>query len=379
MAKFCHMIPKIPSSGSSLSMEKHKEEPVNFGRSLIVPSVQELAKQSITKIPPRYVQHHHHPASDDAPTASMPVIDLHCLFAEPCGSLAYSFELNKLHTASKEWGFFQVINHGISESLLEDFKREIMNFFKLPMEEKLKLWQEEDNHEGFGQLFVVSEEQKLDWSDMFYITTLPHNLRKSQLFQKLPIILREKLEAYSMEMKRLAVAILGQMAKALGMDTEEMSELFQDGVQSVRMNYYPPCPQPEVALGFSPHSDADALTILYQLNETAGLQIRKDGKWVTIKPRADALIVNIGDILEIVSNGVYKSVEHRAIVNSNNERMSVATFYSPNMGTELGPARSLVAEHHVAHFRRVPIDEYFKEFFARKLDGKSYLDFMKLE
>ncbi|KVI00918.1 Non-heme dioxygenase N-terminal domain-containing protein, partial [Cynara cardunculus var. scolymus] len=321
------------------SMETHKEEEedqeaVNFGRSLLVPSVQELAKQPLTKIPLRYVrQFHHQPLSDDT-TPSVPVIDLHTLLETASGSSTYSSELNKLHTASKQWGFFQVINHGISESLLEDFKREVLNFFKLPMEEKQMLWQKADNHEGFGQLFVVSEEQKLDWSDMFYITTLPHNLRKSQLFQKLPLILREKLEAYSKEMKKLAMAILGQMAKALEMDGDEMRELFHDGVQSIRMNYYPPCPEPELALGFSPHSDADALTILYQLNQTEGLRIRKDGKWVAIKPLPNALVVNIGDIME-----------HQATVTSNNERFSVATFYSSNMGTELGPARSLVAKH----------------------------------
>ncbi|KAL8199361.1 hypothetical protein R6Q57_012929 [Mikania cordata] len=156
----------------------------------------------------------------------------------------------------------------------------------------------------------------------------PHRLCRSLIFasclQKLPFVqkyamidlvvlnCREKFEAYSMEMKRLAVAILGQMALALGMDTQEMTELFQDGVQSVRMNYYPPCPQPEMALDFSSHYDADALTILYQLNQTTGLQIRKDGNWVTVKPRPDALVVNVGDILEITSNGVYKSIEHQA-------------------------------------------------------------------
>ncbi|PWA76605.1 protein SRG1 [Artemisia annua] len=366
-----------------MSMDKHNEEAVNFGRSLIVPSVQELAKQSITKIPPRYAHQHDdqvqlNVSCDGELTSSVPVIDLQCLFANANESSVYSSELNKLHTASKEWGFFQVINHGISESLLDDFKKEVLNFFDLPMEEKQKLWQQEDNHEGFGQLFVVSEEQKLDWSDMFYITTLPHDLRKSQLFQKLPLNLRQKLEAYSAEIKKLAMAILGQMAKALGMDDTEITELFQDGVQSMRMNYYPPCPEPEMAVGFSPHSDADALTILYQLNTTEGLQIRKDGKWVTIKPLPNALVVNIGDIMEIVSNGVYKSIEHRAVVNSDYERLSVATFYSSTMGTELGPAQSLVAQHTVANFRRVPLEEYFKGFFARKLDGKSYLDFMKV-
>ena len=74
--------------------------------------------------------------------------------------------------------------------LLEDFKREVIELFKLPMEEKKKLWQQEDNHEGFGQLFVVSEEQKLDWSDMFVIVTLPPHLRKVDLFHELPSKLR---------------------------------------------------------------------------------------------------------------------------------------------------------------------------------------------
>lgn len=74
--------------------------------------------------------------------------------------------------------------------MLEKFRTDVENFFELPYEEKKKLWQQPDNHEGFGQLFVVSEQQKLDWSDMFYITTLPLNLRKTELFEKLPVELR---------------------------------------------------------------------------------------------------------------------------------------------------------------------------------------------
>ncbi|KAK6917258.1 Non-hem dioxygenase N-terminal domain [Dillenia turbinata] len=328
---------------------------VNFGKSLFVPSVQELARQPITNIPPRYIR-----ADDDGPiavfdgasTPSVPVIDLQILLHEdPMNS-----ELEKLHSACKEWGFFQIVNHGVSAFLLEKFKTEIGDFFKLPYEEKKKLWQQPDNHEGFGQLFVVSEEQKLDWSDI------------------------ETLEAYSLEAENLAMTILTQMAKALGMKTEEMTQLFNDGgVQSMRMNYYPPCPEPDIAIGFTPHSDADALTILYQLNDTDGLQIRKDGKWVPVKPLENAFVVNIGDIMEIVSNGVYKSIEHRAIVNSAKERLSVATFYSSKLDSDLGPASSLISHKNPPVFRRMPLELYFKEFFARKLKGKSYLDFMKIE
>ncbi|KAK4491612.1 hypothetical protein RD792_002367 [Penstemon davidsonii] len=355
-------------------------EVINFGESLIVPSVQELSKEPIVNIPTRYVR-----PDQDSPMLvdsekfpSVPVIDLQELLSKETGNneLAKNGAFSRNDYCYRELHCI-IIHHGVSATLLEKFRNEVTDFFKLPIEEKRTLWQQPDNHEGFGQLFVVSEEQKLDWSDMFYITTLPINLRMIDLFEKLPIELRETMEAYSAEMKRVAKTFLNQLAKALNMDDEEMRELFSEGVQSMRMNYYPPCPEPDLAIGFNPHSDADALTILFQLNETDGLQIRKDGKWVPVKPLQNSFVVNVGDIMEIVSNGEYKSIEHRATVNSSKDRLSVATFYSSNLNSELGPARSLLGPNNPAVFRRMPIDQYFKDFFARKLNGKSYLDFMK--
>ncbi|XP_049380349.1 protein SRG1-like [Solanum stenotomum] len=355
-------------------MESKPVAKMNFGKSLLVPSVQELAKQHLTNIPARYVR----PEQESPVTyagALVPVIDLQKLISGD----SMDSELQKLHSACQQWGFLQVINHGVTPSILEDFKREVIDLFKLPMEEKKKLWQQEDSFEGFGNSFVVSEEQKLDWNDMFGIMTLPLRIRKVDLFQKLPSNLRGIIEAYSNEIKNLAMIIVCQLAKALRIDENEMRELFSDGMQSMRMNYYPPCPEPHKTIGFSPHSDADALTILFQLDETEGLQVRKDDIWVPIKSLPNALIVNIGDMMEIVSNGVYKSIEHRAIVNSNKERLSVATFSTFNLDSELGPAHSLIGPNNPPIFRRVVVQKYLQDFFARKLDGKSYLDVMKVE
>ncbi|KAL0542710.1 hypothetical protein IC582_017784 [Cucumis melo] len=358
------------------SMESNTQM-VDFGTSIIVPSVLELTKRAIPKIPLRYERLDQDPPIDPGRESgpSVPVVDIHGLAV---GGSA-SPEIDKLHSACKEWGFFQIINHGVSTTLLEEFRMEVESFFNLPYDEKKLLWQDSKNQEGFGQLFVVSEEQKLDWSDMFYITTLPLNLRKPHLFQRLPPKLRETLEAYSTEVKKLAMVILDHLAGALKMDVEEMRELFGDGVQSVRMNYYPPCPVPDKAIGFSAHSDADALTILYQLNEVEGLQIRKDGRWIAVKPLPNAFVVNIGDIMEIVSNGVYKSIEHRVSSNFSKERLSVATFYSLNLNSEVGPAKSLIGPHNPAVFQRVMLEKYFRDFFARKLEGKSYLEHMRIE
>ncbi|KAK2642694.1 hypothetical protein Ddye_024457 [Dipteronia dyeriana] len=168
--------------------------------------------------------------------------------------------------------------------------------------------------------------------------------------------------------------ILNLMAKALRMEPNDMIELFEEGMQAMRMNYYPPCPQPELVIGLNPHSDATGLTIVLQLNEMEGLQIRKDGMWVPVKPLPDAFIVNIGDILEIVTNGIYHSIEHRAIVNSSKERLFIATFYNPKLEGDMDPAPSLITPETPALFRRIGFTEYFKGFFFARTAGKIISD-----
>ncbi|TKY49255.1 SRG1 protein [Spatholobus suberectus] len=347
------------------------------GTSLLVPSVQELAKQNISTVPQRYIQPQHEDIvviSEPNSVLDIPVINMHNLFSEESGSS----ELDKLHLACKEWGFFQLINHGVSPSLVEKVKLEIQDFFNLPMSEKKKFWQSPKHMEGFGQAFVVSEDQKLDWADLFFMTTLPKHLRMPHLFPQLPLPCRDTLELYSQELKNLAMVVVEQLGKALKMEETEMGELFEDGIQSMRMNYYPPCPQPEEVIGLRPHSDGVGLTILLQVSDVEGLQIRKEGTWVPVKPLPNAFIVNIGDILEIISNGIYRSVEHRAIVNSEKERISIATFHTSKHDGVIGPAASLITEKTPARFKRIELKEFLENLFARKLDGKRYLDTMRI-
>ncbi|KAK1557534.1 hypothetical protein Q3G72_026345 [Acer saccharum] len=349
----------------------------NLGSSLPVPCVQELAKEPLTAVPPRYVRPDQDPPfiSNTTSSPQVPVVDLIRLLSGD----SMESELEKLHYACQKWGFFQLINHGVSTSLVEKVKVEIQEFFKLPIEEKKKYCQQAGDLEGYGQAFVVSEEQKLDWADMFHFITLPTHLRKPHLLPNLPLPLRDALEAYSTELRNLAMKILNLMAKALRMEPNDMIELFEEGMQVMRMNYYPPCPQPELVIGLNPHSDATGLTILLQLNEMEGLQIRKDGLWVPVKPHPDAFIVNIGDILEIVTNGIYHSIEHRATVNSSKERLSIATFYNPKLEGDMGPAPSLITPETPALFRRISVTDYLKGYFSRELRGKSYVDVMRIQ
>ncbi|KAK7335193.1 hypothetical protein VNO80_26969 [Phaseolus coccineus] len=345
------------------------------GTSLLVPSVQELSKESLSNVSQRYIQpqYEEQMVSDD--TLQIPVIDMKKLLSQESGSS----ELAKLHLACKEWGFFQIINHGVSSSLVEKIKLEIKEFFNLPMSEKKKFWQSSEHMEGFGQLFVVSEDQKLDWSDIFYMTTLPTKSRIPHLFPQLSLPLRETLELYSEKMKDLAMVIIGEMGKGLEIEEREMRELFEDGIQMMRMNYYPPFPEPENVIGLTNHSDGGALTILLQLNQVEGLQIRKDGMWIPVKPLPNAFVVNVGDIMEIVTNGTYRSIEHRAIVNSEKERLSFATFYSPREDAVIGPWPCFITEQTPPQFKSIKVNQYFKDFFSRKLEGKSFRDAMRIK
>jgi len=119
---------------------------------------------------------------------------------------------------------------------------------------------------------------------------------------------RDDLERYCGELKKLAMKIIELMGSALSVERKEIRELFGEGVQSMRMNYYPPCPEPEVVMGLNPHSDGGGLTILLQANEMEGLQINKDGMWIPVKPLPNSFIINLGDMLEVLNSFITKTI-----------------------------------------------------------------------
>lgn len=111
----------------------------------------------------------------------------------------------------------------------------------------------------------------------------------------------ETLEAYSREIRKLCKNLLKYIAISLCLDENIFEEMFGVAVQAVRMNYYPACPRPDLVLGLSPHSDGSALTVLQQgKGNSVGLQILKDSTWVPILPIPNALVINIGDTIEVI-------------------------------------------------------------------------------
>ena len=109
------------------------------------------------------------------------------------------------------------------------------------------------------------------------------------------------MDAYNVEIKNLAVKILSLIAENLHLKPGYFEQYFGNTYQKMRMNYYPTCPRPDLVLGLSPHADGNAITLLLQDKEVEGLHVRKDDKWVAVQPIPYALVINIGNLLEVRS------------------------------------------------------------------------------
>ncbi|KAK9164351.1 hypothetical protein Syun_005253 [Stephania yunnanensis] len=172
-------------------------------------------------------------------------------------------------------------------------------------------------------------------------------------------------------MEKLSYKLLELIALSLGLPAERFSDYFENDTSFVRLNHYPPCPSPELALGVGRHKDSGALTVLSQ-DDVGGLEVRrKDGEWTKVKPIPDSYIINVGDIIQVWSNDRYKSIEHRVKVNSERERFSIPFFFNPAHHVMVKPMEELIDEQSPAKYREYNWGKFFK---TRKLS-----DFKKLD
>ncbi|KAG6428121.1 hypothetical protein SASPL_112370 [Salvia splendens] len=314
---------------------------INLGH---IDDVQELRNCKSSHIPPRFIRDTTERPALDKPTFcsdTIPLIDLSKLAK---GTTA---ELHKLMKACQEWGFFQIVNHGIDGS--------------------------------YGQAFIFSEDQKLDWCNMFALGVIPNYIRNPKLWPSNPSDFSETVETYSAQVRQLCKNLLKHIATTLALKEDVFEEMFGVAVQAVRMNSYPACPRPDLVLGLSPHSDGSALTVLQQgKGSSVGLQILKDGKWISVQPIPNALVINIGDTIEVLTNGRYKSVEHKAVTHKEKDRLSIVTFYAPSYDIELGPMQEFVDENNPCKYRTYNHGEYSKHYVTNKLQGKKRLEFAKI-
>ncbi|XP_050214611.1 protein SRG1-like [Mercurialis annua] len=331
-------------------------------------SVQELCLSG--KEPPARFYHKGSDAgslNDCVPLIEIPIVDV-ALLTSPSTS---KHQLHKLQSALTSWGCFQVINHGMASSFLDRMREVANNFFALPKEEKQKYSREVDSIEGYGNDMIISEKQTLDWTDRLYLTLSPE--RQLKFWPENPQDFRETLDEFFMKSQQITEILLKAMAMSLGLEENCFLEQYgEDALVTARFNYYPPCPKPNQILGVKPHADASAITILLQDKQVEGLQFLKDDQWFRVPIIPHALFVNVGDQVEIMSNGIFKSPVHRVVTNSERERITMAMFFIPGSDQEIKPADALIDERRPRLYKN--IKDYVSLYFQYYQLGRRPLE-----
>ncbi|PRQ59455.1 putative anthocyanidin synthase [Rosa chinensis] len=340
--------------------------------------VQSLSENGV--VPDRYIKPPTERPSSDHPTdANIPIIDFQPLLSSDNGDDGLrAATLAKISEACREWGFFQIVNHGVSPELLDQTQKVWREFFHLPMEMKQAYANSPKTYEGYGSRLGVEKGAILDWSDYYFLHFLPFCLKDYNKWPSIPDG-REVIDEYGREVVKLCGRLMKALSLNIGLEEDFLQNKFggQDIGACLRVNFYPKCPQPDLTLGLSSHSDPGGMTLLLCDEHVAGLQVRKDNSWITVKPAPHAFIVNIGDQIQVLSNAMYKSVEHRVLVNPAKERLSLAFFYNPKSDIPIEPVKELVTEDRPALYPPKTFDEYRLYIRMRGPKGKSQVDSIK--
>ncbi|CAN6284216.1 unnamed protein product [Urochloa humidicola] len=289
-----------------------------------------------------------------------------------------ALEIAKLGDACRNWGFFQLINHGADEAVVQQMKDNTVQFFNSPLESKTKVAVRENGFEGFGHHYSRASVGKLDWAESMILITQPPRDRNMEMWPTNPPTFRDALEVYSVEMISLAKRLLGFMAADLGVERGALLDAFAGKRQSMAIHYYPPCQHREKVMGITPHTDGLGLTLLLHVDDTPGLQIRKDGRWFPVRPLPEAFVVNVADILDVLSNGAYRSVEHRVLPDAERGRTTVVIFQEAAVGGMVAPLPGLVAKGGEARYKSIGIEEYIKGNFNALAEGTRFIESLRI-
>ncbi|KAI4373219.1 hypothetical protein MLD38_011369 [Melastoma candidum] len=333
--------------------------------------VKGLVDSGITVIPPLFV-HPPETLADVKPkgpeehAVDIPIIDL------SAGTREEVVEL--VARAAHEVGFFQVVNHGVEPEVLERLIGAVRAFHE--QDPNIK----QANYTRTGRVSFFSNvdlfhSKAASWRDTLQIRLSP----EFENDEEFPEICRDELREYDKGIKGLARELYGLLCEGLGLNTSKLEDMTCLEARTMVGHYYPQCPQPDLTFGITSHTDPGVITILLQ-DEVGGLQIKRGDEWIDAKPVPGALVVNIGDILQIMSNDEYQSVDHRVLANPNPKpRVSIAVFFNPcDRARTFGPFPELTSTERPAAFKVFTFSDYLGRFFSKQLDGKSLVNYYRV-
>ena len=299
---------------------------------------------------------HNEPVSRDRGSrAGLPIVDVDPLVADGSAT-AIAAVADQIQVACRRRGFFYVTGHGVPGELLAELADASSEFFALPLAEKLEIVMERGGRAWRGYFPVGAEltSGRPDLKEGLYFgTELPDDdprvqaglpLHGRNLFPLQVPRLGALVLAYLDALTRAGQAVLAGVALSLGLDASYFASGYTaDPTILFRIFHYPPAQPQDEAWGVGEHTDYGLLTLLAQDN-SGGLQVAAPEGWIDAPPIAGTLVCNIGDMLDRLTGGWYKSTPHRVRNVSGHGRLSFPFFLDPGFTAEVPPLPHRAAE-----------------------------------
>ncbi|CAG7904918.1 hypothetical protein BRARA_G03586 [Brassica rapa] len=274
--------------------------------------------------------------------------------------------------ACEDFGFFKVINHGVSSELVSVLEHEAVEFFSrpwLPASDKTQVAgypfgygnREIGRNGDVGWVEYLLMNANLDFGSHSFFPGLFNN----------PETFRNALLEYTTSVRKMTSHVLEMITDGLGIEPRNtLSKLVSDkNTDSIfRLNHYPPCPHHintntntnggNNVIGFGEHTDPQIISVL-RSNNTSGLQINlADGSWISVPSDPSSFFFNVGDSLQVLTNGKFKSVKHRVLANSRKSRVSMIYFAGPSLTQRIAPLSCLTDNEDESLYKEFTWSEY---------------------
>uniref|UniRef100_A0A0E0CTA6 Fe2OG dioxygenase domain-containing protein n=1 Tax=Oryza meridionalis TaxID=40149 RepID=A0A0E0CTA6_9ORYZ len=300
----------------------------------------------------------------------------------PCIDLSAPGAAAAVADACRTLGFFKATNHGVPAGLADALESRAMAFFALPHQEKLDM-SGPARPLGYGSKSIGSNGD-VGWLEYLLLSAGATSSGGAAL----PAALRAAVEAYTGAVRGVGCRVMELMAEGLGLGASEEGRCVlrrmvvgcEGSDEMLRVNHYPPCLLPPGrdrdecgVTGFGEHTDPQIISVL-RSNCTAGLQILLRGdysspaRWVPVPPDPDSFFVNVGDSLQVLTNGRFRSVKHRVLAPEGEEsRLSVIYFGGPAASQRIAPLEQVMREGEQSLYREFTWGEYKKAAYKTRL------------
>lgn len=283
--------------------------------------------------------------------------------------------VNELGKAYEEIGFVALKNHFLSDNLVEELYKEVKAFFNLPLENKRNYEIEglagQRGYISFGKEHAKGKKEG-DLKEFWHFGQEPSE--NANLAEEYPVNVKVEelkdfnhigMEAYRM-LEKTGIFVLRALALYIGLDEHYFDKWASNGNSILRPIHYPPIQEePEGAERAGAHGDINLITLLMGAS-TGGLQVlRKDGQWIDAIPKEDELVINVGDMLERLTNNKLRSTIHK-VVNPpreewSNPRYSIPFFMHPRSEMQLNCLPECIDENHPKAYPDITAGEFLNQ------------------